>query len=51
MSAAEHAFERRIELEQPPIEERRRIVGDRRDDGEAFLHERFLGRVNIGVSP
>ena len=40
----EQAFERRIELEQPPIKERRRIVGNRRDGREAVLNERFLGQ-------
>jgi len=40
--AAKHPFERRIELEQLLVEKRRRVVRDRRNDGEGVLDERFL---------
>jgi len=37
--AAEHALERRVELEEAPVEERGGVVGDGRNNCEALLDQ------------
>ena len=48
--APEHAFQARVNLEQPLIEEHRRIIGNWRDDGEGLLNQRDLRVGQHGIS-
>jgi len=49
--SSKHLLQRRIDFEQPPVEQCRHIVGDRSDRGKGFLDERLLGQRQHLVRP